>query len=119
MANKKKVGYPFHYVSGLQLTEGQRHRYETVEWLLDRKSNIGTGRTTLMALAFINIAIKNLGKPVKVFDHTGEELFNHRMIAEILRLIRTDQTLRKVLHVDAHISDNSIVIRTNYKKSKP
>ena len=50
------------------LTNQQEERYEAVKWLLD-EGPVGSGRTTLMALVFIEIAFDNQNQYIKVFDH--------------------------------------------------
>lgn len=48
----------------------QQDRYlEALEWLVSGSSNLGSGRTHLLARAFVNTAVKNPGRAVPIFDH--------------------------------------------------
>jgi len=54
--------------SGFQLTPEQTRHFESILWLVDPGPR-GVGRSTLMALAFLEIAKKNSGLYVYVFDN--------------------------------------------------
>ena len=56
-------------VLDITVTEEQKARYEVIKWLIS-DDNRAEGRTYLMALAFIDKAMKNKGKPVRIFDHS-------------------------------------------------
>ena len=74
------------------LTERQRNAIEHVKWYLDTFSNKnrGTGRTTLAAHVYIQLALENPSKEIIIRDHTisrtitsDDELF--RRIFDIFR----------------------------------
>jgi len=66
----------------------QRIRYEEVKWLLDDINNRQTGRSYLMALAFIEIAAENPGKWIRCFDHYGNFVSNRYMIETIVSVFK-------------------------------
>jgi len=55
-------------MSVFKLTKEQRKHYASVKWLLG-EGPCGTGKTTLMALVFIEKALSNLDNRIYVFDH--------------------------------------------------
>jgi len=65
--------------SGFQLTPEQTRHFESILWLLDSGPR-GVGRSTLMALAFLEIAKKNSGLYVYVFDNNPFRLFHMYLI---------------------------------------
>lgn len=58
-------------VLDIKVTEEQKSRYEAIRWLIS-DDNRQEGRTYLMALAFIDKAMKNKGRPVRIFDHNTD-----------------------------------------------
>lgn len=60
----------------IQLTQKQAERYDTVRWLVNEGPR-ASGRTTLLALAFLEKAYHNQDSWVRVFDHTQGILSNH------------------------------------------
>lgn len=53
-----------------RLTKIQEDFLPAIEWLIDDSINSrASGRTTLMAYAFLNKAIREKGRWIKVFDH--------------------------------------------------
>jgi len=109
------VAHPFSYVK-MELTEDQKHRYETVEWLLDRHSNLGTGRTTLMAIAIINIAIKHPGQRIDIFDHV-DAIFAQRYMVNVIQNILSENK-HPVGNFKIHLSDFSIEFVPSKRKRK-
>lgn len=89
----------------IQLTKDQEQKYPTIEWLLDPFSNYGSGRTQLMAIAFINLAINYPNREIHIFDHS--DLHNHYtfILSRVKQLIseREDKDKFYIKH-----SDNSI-----------
>jgi hypothetical protein len=57
-------------------------------WLLDRNAN-RSGRTFLLAYAFILIAKKQKGKWVRVFDHSKGDFHTFMVIEEIKNQLET------------------------------
>lgn len=50
------------------LSEEQIKHLRSIEWLIS-DTNRQEGRTTVLAIAFLNKSRKNLGQNIKVFDH--------------------------------------------------
>jgi hypothetical protein len=70
---------------------------DTLVWLLDPEANRGEGRSTLMALAFIEIAKRHPGKWVDVFDHYAGQMADrnaHQMIERIRGLIDSQEMVK-------------------------
>lgn len=70
-----------------KLRPEQVRRLNTVEWLLDSSSTgsvRGSGRTTLMALAFLRDACAHPGRSVPLFDHVAKDRVIHDSLGVIL-----------------------------------
>lgn len=70
----------------LKLTKEQNEHLKTVEWLLgdDRAS----GRSTVMALAFITTAVKKPNNQIEVFDHKQFVRAREHMMLTLDRLTK-------------------------------
>ena len=66
------------------LSQGQLQHYSTISWLLNPMGNRCTGRTHLMALAFIEHSLKHKIW-VKIFDHSFDKKEMVKMINKILK----------------------------------
>ena len=75
----------------IKLTNKQKRHISTVRWLLtNRRDTLGTGRSTVMAYIFLEMAIKCLDDEIyigiRIFDHTVptvrflDEYFIHLII---------------------------------------
>lgn len=53
------------------LNQKQKLHYEAIKWLLSPKKFCGEGRTRLMSVIFLEIALENRNTEIKVFDHSG------------------------------------------------
>jgi hypothetical protein len=51
----------------ITLTEEQKKHYESIKWLIS--GPLATGRTTLLAWAFIEHAIDHPEEKIRIFDH--------------------------------------------------
>jgi len=60
------------------LSPKQKEYLPALEWLFLGAGNRGEGRTFLMAYVFIQKALNNPGKEIKVFDHTQDGFRNDR-----------------------------------------
>ena len=79
----------------IKLNKKEKDRLEAIEWLLDDSILARqTGRTKLMAIAFINKASRNEGKPIKVFDHTGTKAGIVFLFTSIEQIIEDDNVLK-------------------------
>lgn len=68
----------------LKLRDAQLPHVESVEWLLDEsRDKAPQGRTTLLALGFLNEARRRCGQKVFFFDH--EPVFRGRVMADTIR----------------------------------
>ena len=48
----------------------QQAKYlEAIEWLVSGSQNVGSGRTYLLAKAFVKTAVRNIGQNIIIFDH--------------------------------------------------
>lgn len=80
------------------LTETQQKHLEAIEWLLDFNINIRSGRSYLMAVAFIRMAIRHPKQRVYVYDHFPGQRDKERMLDSVRRIIdgicqgRADET---------------------------
>jgi len=78
-----------------QLTEQQKQYLPVVEWLLDFHTNRATGRSYLMAVAFIRMALRHLGTPVRVFDHHPTLRASRHVLQIIKDILAQDEELFK------------------------
>jgi len=66
--------------------------------------NRQTGRTTLGLALIIEIALENLGQPIKIFDHylivTGEKFVYKRRMCERLQKMVDDSNLENLFEID-------------------
>lgn len=85
------------------LTQLQEEYLPAIEWLLDVNSYRAQGRTYTMAVAFIKIAMKRPGMPVRVRDHHSvpnggfnpEQRRMMQLIEGILRLPENEEILKR------------------------
>jgi len=68
-----------------KLSKEQKKYAPAIRWLLN--GSCGSGRSYLMAWIFLEMAIKNLGKPIKIFDHSFLYTYEHT-IDYLLQTIR-------------------------------
>lgn len=83
---------------GLTLTKKQTAYFEAISWLVSDER--ASGRTTLLALAFIDKAIKNAGQYIDVFDHFAscpEAIGKRNMLNAITNIL--EKTPRIFQHV--------------------
>ena len=67
------------------LTPEQIKRFEVIQWLLHPRGNRATGRTHLMALAFISHAI-NTGEWIEIFNHDTHLQSNREILRRTVEL---------------------------------
>lgn len=66
------------------LTKDQQNKVDVLTWLLSQHpDDLATGRTTLLAMAFLQTALDNPGQWIEVFDHTGTEHDRTLMMMQI------------------------------------
>ena len=76
-----------------KLTDYQRKHLKTVQWLVSNERV--TGRTFVLAWAFVEKAMKNKGELVRVFDHEPWRAATENLIKQI-------RTITTSLYPDAH-----------------
>lgn len=79
----------------ISLTEEQRKHLKTIDWLLDFNENVATGRSYLLAIGFIRMAIKYPDRWIKVFDHFPTQQANERLLLTIKQIISEDTGMIK------------------------
>jgi len=79
----------------VEFTEQQAKYLEAIEWLLDNdnKDYRQSGRSYLMACAFISIAIKNPNKWIRFFDHHRNLIADELMLKYIKSILASDKKL--------------------------
>jgi len=88
-----------------KLTQDQQQKLDTLKWLIsDHHNDRETGRTTLLAMAFIEKAITNPGLWVRLFDHHIGGATN-----TILMSMRIESLIPEELKPAFKISNNSIM----------
>ena len=88
----------------LNLSTEQAQHYKAVSWLLNPVGPRGSGRTHLMALAFIEHSLKH-NMAVDIFDHSREvnnPIVRGEMIQEIRRIIENTEGRLKLYFSDIH-----------------
>ena len=66
----------------------QQEKYlEAIEWLVSGHLNRGSGRTHLLARAFVNVAVKNPRCDIPTFDHHPTLACARDIMAPEIRLI--------------------------------
>lgn len=94
----------------IQLTPKQIEALPHIEWLLDMAlppdhSNRATGRSFVMMIAFLNLAKRNPGRFISVFDHFNHTRNNRYMLDNIINLAKQEG-----LNIKCKYSDNSLCI---------
>jgi len=82
----------------VKIDQTLKNKIEVLDWLLD-ENNRHQGRTYLMAIAYINIGLRNLGKYIKVNDHYPGREADKMLLAAIYRIAK-DAGLSKRLHIE-------------------
>lgn len=64
----------------------QRRHWDTIRWLVDDEGGRREGRSTILALAFIELADKHIGREITLWDHfaSGPGDFMYEAVAELL-----------------------------------
>lgn len=82
----------------IKLDKSKQTKLEVLNWLLDPDA-MRSGRTTLMAIAYINIALKKPGMIIEINDHhPGYEA--DRMILGVIRDLVVHAGLAKRFHAE-------------------
>lgn len=92
----------------ISLTIEQQKHLNSVEWLINFDENIATGRTTVLAVAFIKRALKHSGEWVKVFDHYPQNKNAERHLLATIRFIIAKN--RKLLE-KTEFTDSAFMIK--------
>ena len=65
----------------MKLTKLQEHHLESIQWLISDQR--ATGKTFLLAWAFIQEALHNQRRRIRVFDHFLTKVSTERLIYQI------------------------------------
>jgi len=71
----------------VNLNYTQEGAWLVIRWLLDDSlETVEAGRTTLMALAFISMAISHPNQPVHIFDHHWQPRhYGYRVMEQVIK----------------------------------
>ena len=101
----------------LKLTYEQKKHLETLKWLVDVDKNAATGRTTLLAIAFLETAFENPNKKIYIFDHCRFSLSADINLIKIIKDLLPDQEVMEKMKMELVINRMSntpnIMIKTN------
>jgi hypothetical protein len=78
-----------------RLTKLQQKYLKAIEWLISPEDNRRSGRTTLMAIAFIKWALTHPERWIDIFDHFPTEEAKERLLIHIKKMISLDEKLLK------------------------
>lgn len=62
--------------ANLAVWDKQAAHWDSIQWMVDPE-NTGTGRTTLLAAAFIKWADEHIGRTIRLWDHGGFGTLSH------------------------------------------
>lgn len=101
--------------SSPKLSNIQTAALDIIEWLIDDSiRSRQSGRSTLLAVAFIRKAIRRPKRKVVVFDHYPTMQAKESLMANIQQMIRTSSELRNKFILES----NSITFTYIYKKGE-
>lgn len=87
-----------------QLRPAQVDALPVINWLIDSSPNSRrTGRTTLLALAFVRAAITNPGRKIMIFDHIKFDRpygRNHYVKEKIIEITQGNLEIRNSLDIE-------------------
>lgn len=84
----------------IKLSEEQKKYHEAVKWLLDPVGNRARGRTFLMAMVFIELAIEDRGRWVTFFDHfPDKQATDYFLTSEIDRIVNSSDDLKGKIEI--------------------
>lgn len=78
------------------LSPGQRQYLGAIEWLLDFNMNPRQGRTFVMAIAFIKMAMRHPGQAVRVFDHHPSYMATENVMRTIYNILSKAHTTERL-----------------------
>lgn len=85
-----------------ELTDLQKNWLDTLRKLLDPISHRRTGRSFVMAIVFIELALENAGGWVTVFDHYNDYIkAKEHLINTIRHILRQDKKIKAEYRRDA------------------
>jgi len=90
----------------MKLTSNQEKHLESTKWLIDPYDHVGEGRTTVLAFAFIQIAIKHRGFNISFANYVPHVLRQH--FRELLYMIIKENYPE--LNLSINISQASIKV---------
>ena len=64
----------------------QEQYLKAIEWLVSLRQERGTGRSYLLAQAFVNVAVKDPGQAIPIFDHFPTSLATTEIMLPEVRL---------------------------------
>ena len=95
----------------LELTKTQAKHLDTLMWLNDPIGHRGTGRTKVIAVSYILLAIKYIGMPIKIQDHTPHPQY-HKMLLGIISgiLNNLDKEWKKNFKYEISLYNSTLTI---------
>ena len=84
------------------MKQSEEDAYEVVLWLLDQHDFGLVGRTQMMARAFVDIGIKNAGKPVYFYGQKPFALSARKMGNRIHQMLRRDHRVERFVWYKNH-----------------
>ena len=98
----------------IPLTPDQRKHMESIMWLVS-PGPVRTGRTHVLAVAFLMVAFRTRGQWVQVWDHVRRRDCNERLLQEIA------MTFNKVFEQTGYklsVSRHDLKIKIEYLEAK-
>ncbi len=74
--------------TSISLTEDQEEKYQAIRWLLS-SGPFRSGKSTMMAMAFIEQGLRDLGSEVLIFDHNRNPQCSQTMLEKIEGIFKT------------------------------
>jgi len=71
----------------IRLTKTQKKHKEAVKWLVDYMCNRGAGRSYLLAVCFMEMAIEHQGMWIRVWDNFVDDHQRKFMLDHIIKVI--------------------------------
>ena len=86
-----------------ELTKQQTAHLRTVEWLLsDDHEDIATGRSTVLAVAYINKALEYPGRRIRVVDHFPAEQASRQLLSMIVDTVKRERDEKLLARLEVY-----------------
>lgn len=100
--HEEEFGPPIEYVYTDQLRPEQKRYWRSMQWLTDWSIR-GEGRTTLLALAFLQQADKHPGSEIELWDHYSADREQRRLMTDTVRMLITRMTAEEPEYFGARL----------------